>query len=286
MIKVDVVLSKIARNSAHQYADEVFGGQNERPHGPLFNRACYLLRANPTASDNFKPLDKRISSEIYWNLKDQAGTIYKRALKAVALLGGDTPAVGSLGDVQALYTKRYIDEIDAEVKVLEYSTKGVNAMDEKEIIKAKATIRELQSDLEVRTAEFEKLKQEKEELEKKYSEFEFGVRKKDIMAKVDSLIDNKKVLPAQREYMIEALSKESELKSYSDEGSSIDDHPLIKMFEEGADVVDTEEKSEENADEVKKDEDVEEAAKAEAIEKANSYQEAAKIYMEGVNNNA
>jgi monomeric isocitrate dehydrogenase len=39
---------------------------------------------------------KRISSEIYWNLKDASGQVYKRALKAIALLGGDTPAVGSL----------------------------------------------------------------------------------------------------------------------------------------------------------------------------------------------
>lgn len=45
---------------------------------------------------------KRISSEIYINPKI-AGQIYDKALKAVALLGGATPAVSNLKDIMALY---------------------------------------------------------------------------------------------------------------------------------------------------------------------------------------
>lgn len=45
---------------------------------------------------------KRISSEIFFNL-DVEGTIYPKALKAVALLGGETPAVQNLDDIHALY---------------------------------------------------------------------------------------------------------------------------------------------------------------------------------------
>jgi hypothetical protein len=44
-------------------AEEVLGGQRETAHGPLFRRACNLLRANPRASENYQPLDDRISQE-------------------------------------------------------------------------------------------------------------------------------------------------------------------------------------------------------------------------------
>ena len=46
----------------------------------------------------------RISSEIYWNVKINNKN-YRRALKAVALLGANTPAVNSLDDWVDLYTE-------------------------------------------------------------------------------------------------------------------------------------------------------------------------------------
>ena len=48
---------------AHQLAEEVLDSQQETPHGPLFQKACHLLRANPKASDSYKPLDDRLSQE-------------------------------------------------------------------------------------------------------------------------------------------------------------------------------------------------------------------------------
>ncbi len=48
---------------AHQFAEEILGCNNGHPHGPEFQRACYLLRANPKASKNYVPLDERISHE-------------------------------------------------------------------------------------------------------------------------------------------------------------------------------------------------------------------------------
>jgi hypothetical protein len=45
---------------AHQFAEEVLGADNNLPHGPAFERACYLLRANPRASGNYRPLDERL----------------------------------------------------------------------------------------------------------------------------------------------------------------------------------------------------------------------------------
>jgi len=45
---------------------------------------------------------KRVSAEIYWNYKRGAST-FPRALKAVALLGAEIPAITDLKDVEALY---------------------------------------------------------------------------------------------------------------------------------------------------------------------------------------
>jgi len=49
---------------AHQLAQEVLGGQFEKPHGPAFQHACVLLRANPKASGNYPTLEDRIHSDI------------------------------------------------------------------------------------------------------------------------------------------------------------------------------------------------------------------------------
>ncbi len=56
----DTVCEILLHEMAHQYADQVLGGHDEPPHGPKFNRACHLLRANPRASGSYKPLDERV----------------------------------------------------------------------------------------------------------------------------------------------------------------------------------------------------------------------------------
>jgi len=48
---------------AHQLAEELMGGTFEKPHGPAFQRACVILRANPKASGNYPTLEDRIHSE-------------------------------------------------------------------------------------------------------------------------------------------------------------------------------------------------------------------------------
>ncbi|MBF0452604.1 MAG: DUF2786 domain-containing protein [Candidatus Magnetomorum sp.] len=48
---------------AHQLAQELLGGANEKPHGPSFQKACYLFRANPKASDTYQTLDDRIHEQ-------------------------------------------------------------------------------------------------------------------------------------------------------------------------------------------------------------------------------
>jgi len=55
----EVLLHEIA----HQFACEVLGCKGESPHGPTFQRACFLLRANPKASGKFKLLDERVANK-------------------------------------------------------------------------------------------------------------------------------------------------------------------------------------------------------------------------------
>lgn len=49
---------------------------------------------------------KRISSELCVNLKDSLNNTHKYVLRAVALLGSAIPAVGTLKDIEALYSKQ------------------------------------------------------------------------------------------------------------------------------------------------------------------------------------
>ncbi len=56
----DSVREVLLHEAAHQFADEVAGVSLETPHGPGFQEACLLLRANPRASGTYPPLDQRL----------------------------------------------------------------------------------------------------------------------------------------------------------------------------------------------------------------------------------
>jgi hypothetical protein len=55
----EVLLHEIS----HQLAHEALGALHDPPHGPQFQRACHLLRANPKASGRYRPLSERILQE-------------------------------------------------------------------------------------------------------------------------------------------------------------------------------------------------------------------------------
>jgi len=59
----DSVREVLLHEMAHQLAEEVLGQRHGPPHGPLFRQACHLLRANPRASGNYRPLDERVRDE-------------------------------------------------------------------------------------------------------------------------------------------------------------------------------------------------------------------------------
>jgi len=51
----DSVRRILLHEMAHQLAEQAFGAETETPHGPLFRRACYLLRADYRASEDYIP---------------------------------------------------------------------------------------------------------------------------------------------------------------------------------------------------------------------------------------
>jgi hypothetical protein len=59
----DAVMEVLLHETAHQFAEEVLGTGEEPSHGPVFQRACRLLRANPKASGRYVPLDDRMARE-------------------------------------------------------------------------------------------------------------------------------------------------------------------------------------------------------------------------------
>lgn len=76
-----------------------------------------------------------VSSEIYWDLK-RGGKAFRRALKAVALLGADIPAVAGLRPLHELFTADSGDVRTAEEIVLSYAdtnTLGESTMTPEEI---------------------------------------------------------------------------------------------------------------------------------------------------------
>jgi len=142
---------------------------------------------------------KRVSSEIYWNYKNN-GSVLDRVLKAVALLGSEIPAVTNLEAIEGLYSQ---DTGTGEVK--KHYTEKESELMEKDITKE---YQELEA----------KVKALEEANEKAYSELE-ETRKSQRAERISKFIsDNKeagKVLPTFEKELEALLSSATEAKVYS-----------------------------------------------------------------------
>ena len=56
----DSIRDVLRHEIAHQLAYQGMGGKREKPHGPSFQRACHILRADPGASGKYKTLQERL----------------------------------------------------------------------------------------------------------------------------------------------------------------------------------------------------------------------------------
>lgn len=59
----DAVREVLNHEIAHQFTHEILGKCDEPPHGPAFMEACRILRANPSASGRYDPLQDRLHGE-------------------------------------------------------------------------------------------------------------------------------------------------------------------------------------------------------------------------------
>jgi hypothetical protein len=176
----------------------------------------------------------RVSSELFVNFKTGDRT-YPYALKAVALLGGATPAVHTLADILNLYSEsigaRATYTIDTEtIKAFEFqmgsevnlSTED-NPMTIEELNRQNAKLESEKQSLETEIAALEKdlteaqtaLKTSQDEAKKIAEKAEtiskeFGMHKKQVMdaeieAEVKQFVADEKILPAQAPFLVELL---------------------------------------------------------------------------------
>jgi hypothetical protein len=103
----DAVREVLLHEIAHQFAEEILGPLNGYPHGPEFRKACHLLRANPEASGNFKPLDERISN----NSPKTEDKVMLRVKKLMALAGSQNQfeAESAMAKAHQLVAKYNLD---------------------------------------------------------------------------------------------------------------------------------------------------------------------------------
>lgn len=238
----------------------------------------------------------RVSSEIFINLKVMGQKVGK-ALKAVALLGGDTPAVQSLGDIMALYSKEDLEEFEKmyasgasearaydqnqETVVVCADVKKMSKEDTKmdEMQKLKADLVELQKKYSEATDELvqykdkeagdmDKMKKKMKELEeankalkgendkfkKKNNELEADVKvhadkavSEEINRKLDKLIEDKKISPAQREQafslLMDAKQEVSEKKYKLGEKEVSKEEFVLSFFDQNKIDVHTDEET-------------------------------------------
>jgi len=103
----DSVREVLLHEIAHQYVDEVSGGHNEPPHGAEFQKACYLLRANPKSSGNYPLLDEQVASE---SLHSNDKTMLRvKKLMALAESGNRHEAEAAMAKAHELITKYNLD---------------------------------------------------------------------------------------------------------------------------------------------------------------------------------
>jgi hypothetical protein len=56
----DSIKDVLLHEMAHQLTSEILSGDDETEHGPIFQKACCLLRANPEASGKYRTLHEQI----------------------------------------------------------------------------------------------------------------------------------------------------------------------------------------------------------------------------------
>lgn len=211
----------------------------------------------------------RFSSEIYWNLK-QGERNFKRVLKAVALLGADTPAVSNLNDFIELYTEDKNFEIIKNYHILEDNTMEVKELE--------LQLKQYEADIKSKDGEIVQFKQSIVDLEGQVKELTSQIEAKDkekleveVKSYIDSKIKEGKILPAQKEKYISLA-----MKNFDEIKAIVDDMPKLVEFKEESEYQKkpSKEKSYSEMTEDEKDDHKDTEAKKYMEEKKVTYKEA------------
>jgi hypothetical protein len=101
------VVEVLVHETAHQLTQEVLLSGGERPHGPCFQKACRLLRANPEASGRYAPLADRLAAG---PLAPQDRILQRvKKLMALAQSGNPFEAEAAMVKAHCLIAKYHID---------------------------------------------------------------------------------------------------------------------------------------------------------------------------------
>lgn len=203
----------------------------------------------------------KVSSEIYQNIHVD-GKKYPWALKAVALLGGETPAVHDLDEILALGYSHASADQSAEMRRYDFSTnlltenreelmelealkkeneelkEKVKTLSEQNQVlqdtqkKIEGSIEEIRKFAEAQKSENESLKKEK--------------RFSDISAKVAKLVESKKITPAQAEKLKVFIAETPIEKTFKvgEQEFAGTEALIFSMLEENQNGLSTEERSE------------------------------------------
>lgn len=189
----------------------------------------------------------RISAEIYWNIKN-AGKTHRRALKAVALLGADTPAVGTLDDFINLYTEEYeYDKLELcnkmeetnmdekfytdKISTLETEIKDYKENEEKikseEKIKLETQVKEFSAKEKTYADQIADLTSKNVNLEKEVKEKAYEAKE----AEVDSYLDKQNITPVQ---IVDYKSIAMGEMTYTKDGQEVTGFDMVKSILDNA----------------------------------------------------
>lgn len=156
---------------------------------------------------------------------EHSGEFFMWVLSGVALLGADIPAVNTLADLTSFMSREYQlphkkrIAFSAIQNVNKFSKRGFTMNEEEykaKIASLEAKNKLLQDDSDASNADLKKQKEEREGLEAKVkkseeenAEKEKVEQEKELMSKLDTLVKEKKILPAVREEF---------MKDYKDSG--------------------------------------------------------------------
>ena len=235
---------------------------------------------------------KRVSAEIYWNLKE-SGKVFKRVLSAVGLLGADIPAVSNLADLEAYLSMT--PEVGTFEKMASYSfevnesgeiktDEEVEEMSDEKIKQLTDELNAAKADLTKSEGESKTYKAEAEALKKEKADGLKTARTDEIKTFCEQMVKDGKMTPAARDILVNDLEKHV----YTDDhGFSITFDAFKKCFETHAKVFDITEKGKEGTgDEQKEYKTVGEELTAKtkkymADHKDVNYAEASKAVLEG-----